>query len=46
VRIAVAKESREGEIRVASVPDLVGKLTALGDAKETMSKLLNAAETL
>ena len=30
MRIAVAKESREGETRVALVPDLVGKLTALG----------------
>jgi NAD(P) transhydrogenase subunit alpha len=30
VRIAVAKESREGETRVALVPELVGKLTALG----------------
>jgi NAD(P) transhydrogenase subunit alpha len=30
VKIAVAKESREGETRVAMVPDLVGKLTALG----------------
>jgi H+-translocating NAD(P) transhydrogenase subunit alpha len=28
--IAVAKEVREGESRVAMVPDLVGKLTALG----------------
>ncbi len=30
MRIAVAKETREGEARVAIVPDLVGKLTALG----------------
>jgi H+-translocating NAD(P) transhydrogenase subunit alpha len=30
VRIAVAKESVEGEARVALVPELVGKLTALG----------------
>jgi len=30
VRIAVAKESREDEARVALVPELVGKLTALG----------------
>jgi len=30
VRIAVAKEVREGESRVAIVPELVGKLTALG----------------
>jgi len=30
VKIAVAKEVREGESRVAMVPDLVGKLTALG----------------
>jgi NAD(P) transhydrogenase subunit alpha len=30
VRIAVAKETREGETRVALVPELVGKLTALG----------------
>jgi NAD(P) transhydrogenase subunit alpha len=30
VRIAVAKEHREGETRVALVPELVGKLTALG----------------
>jgi len=30
VRIAVAKESRQGETRVALVPELVGKLTALG----------------
>ncbi|MGI8899661.1 MAG: NAD(P) transhydrogenase subunit alpha [Nocardioides sp.] len=30
MRIAVAKESREGETRVALVPELVGKLTALG----------------
>jgi proton-translocating NAD(P)+ transhydrogenase subunit alpha len=30
VRIAVAKETREGETRVALVPELVGKLTGLG----------------
>ncbi|MGH3365000.1 MAG: NAD(P) transhydrogenase subunit alpha [Nocardioidaceae bacterium] len=30
MRIAVAKEVREGESRVAMVPELVGKLTALG----------------
>ena len=30
VKIAVAKETREGETRVAMVPELVGKLTALG----------------
>jgi len=30
VRIAVAAETREGETRVALVPELVGKLTALG----------------
>ena len=30
VRIAVARETREGETRVAMVPELVGKLTALG----------------
>jgi H+-translocating NAD(P) transhydrogenase subunit alpha len=30
VKIAVAKEVREGESRVALVPELVGKLTALG----------------
>jgi NAD(P) transhydrogenase subunit alpha len=30
VKIAVAKETREGESRVAMVPELVGKLTALG----------------
>jgi len=30
VRIAVAKETREGEARVAMVPELVGKLTKLG----------------
>jgi NAD(P) transhydrogenase subunit alpha len=30
VRIAVARETREGEARVAIVPELVGKLTALG----------------
>jgi NAD(P) transhydrogenase subunit alpha len=30
VKIAVAKEVREGESRVAMVPELVGKLTALG----------------
>jgi NAD(P) transhydrogenase subunit alpha len=30
VRIAVAQETREGETRVAMVPELVGKLTALG----------------
>jgi NAD(P) transhydrogenase subunit alpha len=30
VKIAVAMESREGESRVAMVPELVGKLTSLG----------------
>jgi NAD(P) transhydrogenase subunit alpha len=30
MRIAVAKETRDGETRVAMVPELVGKLTALG----------------
>jgi len=30
VRIAVAKETRDGETRVAMVPELVGKLTKLG----------------
>jgi H+-translocating NAD(P) transhydrogenase subunit alpha len=30
VKIAVAMESREGEARVAMVPELVGKLTGLG----------------
>jgi NAD(P) transhydrogenase subunit alpha len=30
VKIAVAKETREGENRVAMVPELVGKLTTLG----------------
>jgi NAD(P) transhydrogenase subunit alpha len=30
VRIAVAKETRDGESRVAMVPELVGKLTGLG----------------
>jgi NAD(P) transhydrogenase subunit alpha len=30
VRIAVARETRDGEARVAMVPELVGKLTALG----------------
>jgi NAD(P) transhydrogenase subunit alpha len=30
VKIAVAKETREGENRVAMVPELVGKLTGLG----------------
>jgi NAD(P) transhydrogenase subunit alpha len=30
VRIAVARETRPGEARVAVVPELVGKLTALG----------------
>jgi NAD(P) transhydrogenase subunit alpha len=30
VKIAVAQETREGESRVAMVPELVGKLTALG----------------
>ena len=30
MKIAVAKEVREGETRVAMVPELVGKLTALG----------------
>lgn len=30
MRIAVARETREGETRVALVPELVGRLTALG----------------
>ncbi|WP_372728442.1 Re/Si-specific NAD(P)(+) transhydrogenase subunit alpha [Nocardioides sp.] len=30
MKIAVVRESREGEARVAMVPELVGKLTALG----------------
>ena len=30
MRIAVARETREGESRVALVPELVGKLTGLG----------------
>ncbi|HET7068309.1 MAG TPA: NAD(P) transhydrogenase subunit alpha [Nocardioides sp.] len=30
MRIAVAAETRDGELRVAMVPELVGKLTALG----------------
>ena len=30
VKIAVARETREGETRVALVPELVGKLTGLG----------------
>ena len=30
MKIAVAKETREGEARVAMVPELVGKLTGLG----------------
>ena len=30
MKIAVARETREGESRVAMVPDLVGKLTGLG----------------
>ncbi len=30
MKIAVARESREGETRVAMVPELVGKLTGLG----------------
>ncbi len=30
MKIAVAKETREGESRVAMVPELVGKLTGLG----------------
>jgi proton-translocating NAD(P)+ transhydrogenase subunit alpha len=30
VKIAVARETRDGESRVAMVPELVGKLTALG----------------
>ncbi|MBD8868140.1 NAD(P) transhydrogenase subunit alpha [Nocardioides donggukensis] len=30
MRIAVARETRDGETRVAMVPELVGKLTALG----------------
>ncbi len=30
VKIAVARETRDGEARVALVPELVGKLTALG----------------
>jgi NAD(P) transhydrogenase subunit alpha len=30
VKVAIVKETREGEARVAMVPELVGKLTALG----------------
>ncbi len=30
MKIAIARETREGEARVAMVPELVGKLTALG----------------
>src|SRR5216117_2950832 len=30
VRISVARETRDGETRVAMVPELVGKLTGLG----------------
>ena len=30
MRIAVARETREGETRVALVPELIGKLTGLG----------------
>jgi NAD(P) transhydrogenase subunit alpha len=30
VKVAIVKESREGEARVAMVPELVGKLTGLG----------------
>ena len=30
MKIAVAAETRDGEARVALVPELVGKLTALG----------------
>ncbi|MFP5253814.1 MAG: NAD(P) transhydrogenase subunit alpha [Actinomycetes bacterium] len=30
MRIAVARETREGETRVAMVPELIGKLTSLG----------------
>ena len=30
MKIAVARETREGETRVAMVPELVGKLTGLG----------------
>ena len=30
MKIAVARETRDGESRVAMVPELVGKLTALG----------------
>ncbi|HET6652309.1 MAG TPA: NAD(P) transhydrogenase subunit alpha [Nocardioides sp.] len=30
MKIAVARETREGETRVAMVPELIGKLTALG----------------
>ena len=30
MKIAVARETREGETRVAMVPELVGKLTDLG----------------
>ena len=32
MRIAVARETRAGETRVAMVPELVGKLTGLGYA--------------
>ena len=41
VKIAVAKETRDGETRVAMVPELVGKLTALGyDVLGVMEKHL------
>jgi len=30
LKFAVARETREGETRVAMIPELVGKLTALG----------------
>ena len=32
MKIAVARETRDGETRVAMVPELVGKLTGLGYA--------------
>lgn len=46
MRIAVAKQSHQGETRVASVPDLIGKLTAVGNAKETTPRLLNVVKAL
>lgn len=44
MRIAVARETREGEARVAIVPELVGKLTALGYEVAVESGAGEAAE--